>query len=149
MIETGQPGAALLYLNKAKSLTMTHDERGEWFNNVGMAYFNLRKNDDALKNFKKSVIFSPEEPQYWANLGGAYGSMGDYERSVSALKKGLDIDPDSFQLRKNIAITYMNMKDYKQAVLHLETIPSKERERDKQANGLLMSAKEKLLTKSR
>ena len=149
LIKTDRPDAALLYLNMAKSLTMTHDERGEWFNNMGMAHFNLRKNDDALKNFKKAVIFCPKEPQYWANLGGAYGSMGDYKRSVSVLKKGLDIDPDSFQLRKNIAITYMNMKDYKQAVLNLEKIPPKERERDKQANALLMSAKEKLLTKSR
>jgi len=149
LIKTGQPGAALLCLNKVKSLTMTHDDRGQWFNNMGIAYFNLRKNDNALKNFKKSVIFSPEEPQYWANLGGAYGSMGDYERSISVLKKGLDIDPDFFQLRKNIAITYMNMKEYKQAVLNLEKIPPKERERDKQANALLMKAKKKLLIKSR
>ena len=74
-------------------------------------------------------------------------AIGGAEKQV--LQSINHIDPDSFQLRKNIAITYMNMKDYKQAVLNLEKIPSKERERDKQANGLLMSAKEKLLTKSR
>jgi tetratricopeptide (TPR) repeat protein len=123
LIDTDRPEHALLYLNKVKSLTMTHNELGQWFNNRAMAYFNLGKRDDALRNFKKAVIFSPNEPQYWANLGGAHGSMGDYINSVSALKNGLEITPESIQLRKNLAVTYIRMRRYSQAISVLEKVP--------------------------
>ena len=144
LIDTNRPDAALMCLNKTKSLTMTHNERGQWFNNVGMAYFVLKKQDEALKNFKKAVIFSPHESQFWANLGGAYGSAGDYENSVFFLRKGLNIAPDSIQLRKNLAITYMNMEDFKKAVVTLEKIPPQEREKDIEVNVLLRKARENI-----
>jgi len=128
LIETGRLDDALSYLNKAKALTMTHIERGQWFNNMGMAYFNLRENDDAVKSFRKAIIFSPEESQFWANLGGAYGSMGDYINSVSALKKGLEIAPESIQLRKNLAVTYIRMEKYSQAISVLEKVPVQKRD---------------------
>jgi tetratricopeptide (TPR) repeat protein len=144
LIDTNRPDAALMCLNKTKSLTMTHNERGQWFNNVGMAYFVLKKQDEALKNFKKAVIFSPHESQFWANLGGAYGSAGDYENSVLFLKKGLNIAPDSIQLRKNLAITYMNMEDFGKAVVTLEKIPPQEREKDIEVNVLLRKARENI-----
>lgn len=148
LINTGRPDDAVLYLNKARSLTMTHDEQGQWFNNMGMAYFNLRTNDDALKNFKKAIIFSPNESQFWANLGGAYGSMGDYINSVSALKKGLEIAPESIELRKNLAITYIRMEDYEKAILTLEKIPTHEIEINIEVEKLLKQARNKLLMKT-
>jgi len=128
LIETGRLDDALSYLNKAKPLTMTPKERGQWFNNMGMVYFSLRENDDAVKSFKKAIIFSPKESQFWANLGGAYGAMGDYINSVSALKKGLEIAPESIQLRKNLAVTYIRMEKYSQAISVLEKVPVQKRD---------------------
>ena len=147
LIDTSRPDDALLYLDKAKALTMTHNERGEWFNNIGMAYSQLKEQDKALKHFLKAVHFHPEEPQFWANLGGAYGLMGDYENSISALKKGLDIAPDSIQLRKNLAVTYMKMEDYEKAIATLEKIPDPERRKNRDIQGLLRKARTKLLGK--
>jgi len=147
LIDTGRLDAALSCLDRARSLTMTHRERGEWFNNMGMAYFQLKEQDKALEYFLKAVHFHPEEPRFWANLGGAYGSMGDYEDSVSALKKGLNIAPDSIQLRKNLAVTYMNMEDYEKAVSTLEEIPDPERRNNKDIEGLLRKARNRLLGK--
>jgi len=143
LIDTGRPDAALMYLNKVKSLPMASNERGQWLNNLGMAYFQLKKQDKAEMSFKKAVIFSPHESQFWANLGSAYGSAGDYENSVFFLQKGLNIHPDSIQLRKNLAITYINMEDFKNAIVTLETIPYQEREKDIEVNVLLKKAKEK------
>lgn len=148
LIDTGRPDAALLYLNKAKSLIMIREERGEWFNNMGMAYFNLRKNDVALKNFQQAVICNPQESQYWANLGGAYGLAGDYENSVAALQKGISIAPDSILLRKNLAVTYIRMENYEKAILTLEKIPAPEIERDRKIQMLLQQAHKKFLMKT-
>ena len=143
LIDTGRPDAAIMYLNKAKSLPMASNERGQWFNNAGMAYFGLKKQDKAVMSFKKAVVFSPHESQFWVNLGSAYGSAGNYENSVFFLKKGLNIHPDSIQIRKNLAITYINMEDFKNAIVTLETIPPQERKKDVKVNVLLKKAKEK------
>jgi Flp pilus assembly protein TadD len=143
LIETGRLPVALSYLDKARSLTMTYCERGEWFNNRGMAYFQLKEEDSALKHFLKAVDLCPKEPQFWANLGGAYGSMGDYENSVSVLKKGLDIAGDSIQLRKNLAVTYMKLGDYEKAITTLEGIPDRERREHEDIQGLLRKARNK------
>jgi tetratricopeptide (TPR) repeat protein len=147
LIDTSRPDDALSYLDKAKLLAMTHNERGEWFNNMGMAYFQLKEQDKALEHFLKAVHFHPKEHQFWANLGGAYGSVGDYENSVSALRKGLDISEDSIQLRKNLAVTYMKMEDYEKAVITLEEIPDPEIRKNKDIQGLLRKARNKLLSK--
>ncbi|MCK4830905.1 hypothetical protein KA005_85125, partial [bacterium] len=48
LIAIERPDTALLYLNKAKPLKMIDCERGQWFNNIGMAYFKLNKQDEAL-----------------------------------------------------------------------------------------------------
>ncbi len=147
LIDTGRSVDALFYLDEAKPLIMIYNERGQWFNNMGMAFFKLRNSRDALRNFKKAVLFSSNEPQFWANLGGAYGSMGDYENSISALRKGIDIATDSIQLRKNLAVTYMKMEDYKKAITTLEKIPDPERRKNRDIEGLLHKARNRLLGK--
>ena len=127
LIETGRMNEAMLFLNKAKPLTMTHKERGEWFNNMGMAYFKLGKRAEALKSFTKAIIFYPNEQRFWTNLGGTYGYLGDYENSVLVLKKALEIFPDSISLRKNLAITHLRTGNPAMALSILETIPESQR----------------------
>jgi tetratricopeptide (TPR) repeat protein len=126
LIDTDRSETALSLLKKAESLTMTHDERGEWFNNVGMAQFKLKNLEEALKSFLKAVVYRPDQALFWGNLGGAYGAVGDYTNSISSLKKGLEIAPDSVELRKNLAITYMRIKDYQSAIETLEQVSAPE-----------------------
>ncbi|MFC1868336.1 tetratricopeptide repeat protein [Thermodesulfobacteriota bacterium] len=145
LIETGRPDAAVSRLKEAKSLIMTHHERGEWSNNMGMALLRLGENDMGLEFLKKSIVFASDEPIFWANLGGAYGMMRDYENSVIALKKGLNISPDLITLRTNLAVTYINMKDYAKAISTLEAIHETTREADKNVSRLLKLAREKML----
>ncbi len=122
LIETGRPEEAISLLNRARSFPRTWKERGEWYNNMGTAHFNLKKQTEALKYFMKAVRLWPNEPQFWGNLGAAYGSLGDYVNSVSALRRGLDMDRDSVQLRKNLAVAYRRMGDHAQAIKVLEKI---------------------------
>jgi tetratricopeptide (TPR) repeat protein len=146
LIDTDRPQAALSLLNKAKSLIMTHDELGEWFNNAGMAHFKLKNRAQAVKSFLKAVMYSPHQSLFWANLGGAYGSMGDYENSVSSLKKGLEIAPDSIELWKNLALTHIKMGKYEDAVKALEKISPADRINNQQVMELLRKARHRLLS---
>jgi len=146
LLEIGRPHAALFYLNKAETLTMTHHERGEWLNNKGMSLFILGKKDEAVIFLKNAVISAPRVSQFWANLGAAYGSIGDYRNSTISLTEGLNLSPNSVLLRINLATTYINMKDYERAMLTLEKISSRERYGNKRIAGLLRLAREKSIT---
>ena len=146
LIDTDRPKAALSVLSKAKSLTMTHDELGEWFNNTGMAHFKLKNGRRAVKNFRKAVMYSPDQALFWGNLGGAYGSMGDYENAISSLTKGLEIAPDSVELSINLALTYINLGRYEDAVEALEKIPLAGRRENEQVMELLRKARHRLLS---
>jgi tetratricopeptide (TPR) repeat protein len=123
---------------------MTDDELGEWFNNMGMAHFRLKNEEEALKNFRKAVTYRPDETLFWGNLGGAYGAVGDYANSIFSLKKGLEMAPDSVELRKNLALTYLKMKNYEGAIETLESIPAPERRRHEEIVVLLREARQKL-----
>lgn len=147
LIDMGRGDEALLYLDRAKSLRKTHFERGQWYNNQGMAYFQLEKRDIALTDFLKAVASWPYESQFWSNLGAAYGSIGDYRKSISSLKKGLENNPNSIEIRKNLAITYMKMEDYENAIIILEAISASERSSDIEIMALLRNVRQKLLPK--
>lgn len=146
LLDTGRPNDALLYLKRAKALFMNHKERGEWFNNMGMAYFNLKKNDNALKSFKKAILFSPNESQFWANLGGAYGSIGAYRNSIAVLENGLALFPDSELLRKNLGVSYYHVGEYAKAISVLEKIPLETRQKDPGITRLIKEVHQKAKT---
>lgn len=147
LIDTGREDQALIYLERTKALIRSNFEKGQWFNNRGMAYFQLGKTDKALADFLKAVAYWPYESQLWSNLGGAYGLLGDYRNSISSLKKGLDIDPASIDLRKNLAVTYMRMGDYEKAILTLEKIPAHQKETSEEITALLRKARHELRSK--
>jgi len=128
LIDTGRPKEALDCLHKARSLPMTYREQGQWYNNMGMAYFQLKEYDHALGNFLKAVEYCPQNDQFWANLGGAYGKMEDYSNSVRALKRGLEISPGSRKVMKNLAITYLRIGKHKEAISLMEGMPQRELE---------------------
>jgi tetratricopeptide (TPR) repeat protein len=144
LITNGEYSDALIQLNQAKALVMTHHEQGEWYNNMGSALLGLGDTIEALKHLNKAVILASDEAIFWANLGGAYGMIGDYKNSIDALKKGIDIAPDNIQIRINLAMTYINLKDYQNAVFTLEKIPEKERLGNKNVLRLLEMAREGL-----
>jgi Tfp pilus assembly protein PilF len=143
LIDTGRPQEAIKWLNNASNLTMVHRDRAEWHNNLGMAELALEGYEEALKGFRKAVIYDPDEPLFWSNLGGAYGSRGDYRNSVASFKRGLNIAEDSVLLRKNLANTYIKMEAYGAAVSVLEEIPALERQKDAAVMRLLTLASSK------
>jgi tetratricopeptide (TPR) repeat protein len=128
LTETGRPKAAISLLERAKSLHMTRKERGEWHNNMGTAYFDLKKYEEALTYFEQAVESWHGASQFWSNLGAGYGATGDYTNSISALEKALRMAPDSLQTRKNLGVTYYRAGNYAQAILVLKKIPAQQRE---------------------
>jgi len=121
-----RPGEALDYLEKAGTLKMTRKERGDFFNNRGMALFQQGRFQESISSFEKAVQLAPHVAGFWTNLGGAYGMMEDFDRSISVLKKGMEIAGESMGLRKNLGISYLRSGQYGKAIFLFEGILSKE-----------------------
>jgi Tfp pilus assembly protein PilF len=123
LIDQGRPEAALTIMEGALRHRMSHEERAEFHNNMGMACFHLNRPAEAIAHLKKAVVYSPRRTLFWANLAGAYGIGGDYPGSVDAFRTGLEMEPDSSLLRKGLALTFLNMQNYASALITLEKIP--------------------------
>ena len=143
LLYTARPELAISVLNDAESLIMTRKERGEWYNNAGTGYFQLKRYKEALEYHKESVKAWPFEPQFWSNLGASYGSVGDFPNSISALEKALRMTPDSSQIRKNLAAAHYRLGHYAEAISVLKKIPFHKRE-EMDVNALLDKLQEAL-----
>jgi tetratricopeptide (TPR) repeat protein len=148
LVHLEKPREALMHLDKAKTLKMLASERGRFYNNQGMAYFQLGRLDEAIRSFEEAVRVCPEEATFQTNLGAAYGNKGQYEDSVKVLTKGLETAPTSLELRKNLSVTYIRMGAYDKALSTLEEIPPSERAKSKEVETLLKGLQEKRLQTS-
>ena len=126
LTDTGRPDMALAYLEKTESFPKTRQRQGQWFNNMGAAYFRLRNYDESLKNFLKAVEYCPNEIEYSSNLGGAYTAVGDYAKGAFVLVEALKLAPHSVGLRKNLAVNFIETGRYEDAEIILGNIPEKE-----------------------
>ena len=144
LVDLQRPREALMHLGKAKALKMTPTERGKFYNNEGMAYFQLGRLDEAIRSLEEAVRICPSESRFWANLGGAYGNKGWYRESIDVLEKGLEIMADSFELRKNLAVTHMKMEAYDKALAVLEKFSVTDGEKNKELASLRTYLRNKL-----
>ena len=151
LLDTGRVGEAMACLNTSEGLSMTRKRRAQWYNNIGLAHLKMKNYGDALKCFRKAVIFCPGNVAYHINLGCAYTTNGNYEKGAFVLEKTLQIAPDSVALRKNLALTNIQMKRYVDAMTILQEIPKKEWEKqgiqelfEKTQAGLLRSDSRKV-----
>ncbi len=139
-----RPSEVLDLLHKDSEFPINKKQLGQWYNNLGMAFFKLSRVDEAIESFEKSVSYYPKEPLFWANLGGVYGSIRAYSKSVDALKKGLHFNPESLEIRSNLANTYLRMDKYQEAMDILSEIESEVYKDDKKLFFLLKKVKSKL-----
>ncbi|EPZ42979.1 tetratricopeptide repeat protein [Alicyclobacillus acidoterrestris] len=75
----------------------------------------LQRNDlnKALKAFRKTVEYEPNNPINYCNLAGVYSEMGDFEASNQLLEHVLcDLDPNMTECQFYLANNYANMGKY-------------------------------------
>ena len=84
LAETGELELALSQLERAETLDLVEEERGNLYNNKGVAYFRSQDSSNAIKSFLKAVRHNPIEPTYWRNLSAAYRVAGDHEQGIAA-----------------------------------------------------------------
>jgi tetratricopeptide (TPR) repeat protein len=103
------------------------------YNKRGIAYLQLQRFKDAIKDFKRASKHNRQEPEYYNNLGAAYycqaiaesqargrnelrGSAARKVRNaVKQYLKALELRPDSASFHSNLATAYFALKEFDRA----------------------------------
>jgi len=78
--------------------------------NLGLAYLEENKLDEAELQFLKLMDLSPDDASAFANLGIVYLRKGEYDKAEEYLLKAVELAPEDPDIRLNLAKVY----DYKQ-----------------------------------
>lgn len=94
------------------------------YNNRGMAYNKLRKDEDAISNYNRAIELDPYYTQAYYNRGIVYEKLGKDEDAISDYSKAIQLDPfyiDAYYHRgivynKSIRNFIYAVTDYKKTI---------------------------------
>ena len=89
--------------------------------NLGLAYLEENKLDQAKAEFVKLIDLAPKEVSGYANLGLVYLRMGKYQEAEKWLKKAVEMDPKNPDIRLILAKVYELSNQRDKAIAELQT----------------------------
>jgi len=94
------------------------------WNNLGLAYFGLRKDPEAIAAFDKQIEINPYDEYAYNNLGRVYWQERKYDDAVTAFHKQLEINPLDKFAHANLGAMYSEWHKYADAAPELEKAAS-------------------------
>ncbi|MFH1753986.1 MAG: tetratricopeptide repeat protein [Candidatus Omnitrophota bacterium] len=81
---------------------------GSWktYNNLGIIYFSMGNNIEAVHMFKKSIEINPKNPEIYYSLGYTYYSADSIKEAISQFKKAIEVDPKHVRSYNSLGAAY-------------------------------------------
>jgi tetratricopeptide (TPR) repeat protein len=120
-INSGNLPLAIQLLKRATEV----DPKNKYaWNNLGLAYFGIRKDAEAIAAFNKQIELNPYDEYAYNNLGRVYWQERKYEDAVTAFHKQLEINPLDKFAHANLGAMYSEWHKYAEAAPELEKAAS-------------------------
>jgi tetratricopeptide (TPR) repeat protein/transglutaminase-like putative cysteine protease len=120
-MENGNLPVAIVLLKRATEV----DPKNKYaWNNLGLAYFQMRENDQAIAAFQKQIEVNPYDEYAYNNLGRVYWNDRKYDEAAKAFNKQLENNPLDKYAHANLGIMYAEWHKYQEAVPELEKAAS-------------------------
>ena len=74
----------------------------EMHNNLGMAWANAGKIDQAIENYKKALTLKPDCGEIYNNLGAALARAGKDDQAVECFDRAVHLQPDCADIHNNL-----------------------------------------------
>jgi len=88
----------------------------EYWNNKGMALFNLSRYDEALQYFDKAIDLEPDNAEYWNNMGVTLYKLSRYEDVLKCFDKAIDLEPDIAEYLEKKGDVLYELSRYEEAL---------------------------------
>ena len=98
---------------KQKNSTATVDD----LINLGVAYYNLGKLDDAATAYLAAIAKDPNNAQAYSNLANVYRDKADFTKAEQNYKTSIQLDSKNYKTYVSLAFLYNNLMDNKQAAI--------------------------------
>jgi tetratricopeptide (TPR) repeat protein len=119
--DNGNLPVALVLLKRATEIDPKN--KVAW-NNLGLVYFAMRENGQAIAAFQKQIEVNPYDEFAYNNLGRVYWNDRKYEDAVKAFNKQLENNPLDKFAHANLGVMYSEWHKYDLAVPELEKAAS-------------------------
>jgi len=94
------------------------------WNNLGLIYFAMRQDDQAIASFQKQIEVNPYDEYAYNNLGRVYWNDRKYEEAVKSFNKQIENNPLDKFAHSNLGAMYSEWHKYDLAVPELEKAAS-------------------------
>jgi tetratricopeptide (TPR) repeat protein len=115
LLATDRPNEAIEYLNEALRIT-TDQDKADVYANLGLAYNQLGKYEQALQNWTRAAELDPKYPDAHNNMGTVLAAAGRFDEAIVCFNKALRIDPNKAEVYANLGLVYNQLGKYEQAV---------------------------------
>ncbi|MFH1519966.1 MAG: tetratricopeptide repeat protein [Candidatus Omnitrophota bacterium] len=86
------------------------------YNNLGTAYSDIGKKEEAARLFKKAIELNPDCIIAYYDLANLYKDSGKTEEAIILYKKVIKIKPDYIEAYNNLGNTYNDIGEHKTAI---------------------------------
>jgi len=128
LVESGRAAIASGNLSLAiellKRATEVDPKNKFAWNNLGLAYFGLRKDAEAIAAFNQQIELNAYDEYAYNNLGRVYWQERNYEDAATAFHKQLEINPLDKFAHANLGGMYSEWHKYAEAAPELEKAAS-------------------------
>jgi len=100
--EIGNYSLAMYYLNKSLSIRESYKA----YNNLGLVYDKMDKQEEAVIELKKAIEFDPSLTKAYMDLGVVYAKIGQFDMAFEEFNKALEINPEIADIHYNLGILY-------------------------------------------
>ncbi len=116
------PLNSLQEIESLEAHAQEHPEHVEVKIQLGNAYFDMHRFEEAIKWYEKAQELQPENVQVNNDLGVAYYASGNMDRSVQILERSLQMDKDQPVALMNLGWIYFTSDQFEKAISYWERL---------------------------
>jgi hypothetical protein len=94
-------------------------EKARGYNYLGIAHYEKKNLDSAIKFYKKAVSLNPSYTNAYSNLGVAYFENGQIDESIKAFRNAIKLNPSHADAHFNLGLAYGEKGLMKQAIIEM------------------------------
>lgn len=103
-------------IHLANKTNFSNQQLGYTHYNYALSLRKLQKNQEAIREYRKSISIYPQNRYAYVNLGHILASSGDDIAAIKVYEQGLQRFPDELYMNENLALSYIRMGQHKKAI---------------------------------
>lgn len=96
-------------LEKIKSISKKYPDENTILKLFAITYFNLMEWENAIKYYKKNLVFEKDKFKVFTNIGVSYFRLGKINQSIEAFKNSIKDNPNFTLAHNNLGISYLEL----------------------------------------